>query len=336
QEITIAPGDTVRWTNTMPATQSIVKSLNYPYGSFPYYSGWIGPGLSWELTYPSAGTYQYSNHPLPGVMTGTVVVVQGGGGGNPTATPTTGCGGGGGGASTIDVTVTSDGYSPQNVTIAPGDSVRWTNTMPATQNLVKSENYPYGTFPFYSGWIGPGISWTLQFPGSGTYNYSNFPLTPSMTGTVTVSGSCGGGGDPTNTPQSPPTNTPTNPGGGATNTPTKTPTQTSTVPPGSTATNTPTPTATFPGQPPATSSPTPEAADDGFGPLYPGWNLVTYNGPQAGAGQATGELGNKFLVMYYWAGNGYQRYVRPGYAPSWLNTLTFVQDGRVYWIYMAP
>lgn len=353
--ITIAPGDTVQWTNNTASTQTIVKNVGYPSGAFVFYSGFIGPSISWSLQFNSSGTFDYSNHPLNPAWAGTVVV-QEGGGGQPTATPTD-CSGGGGGPMAVEVTISSGGFSPNPVQVGVGGTVTWRNTMPATQSIVKNIGYPGGSFPFYSGFIGPNISWSLQFNSAGTFAYSNHPLAPAMSGSVVVSDDCaGGGGNPTNT--SPPANTATNTptktptptatqgggGGNPTNTPTKTPTPTATQGggggnPTNTPTKTPTPTATqggSGGNPTSTptKTPTPTGNNSGFGTLSEGWNLVTYNGPTKPVSQAVAPLGDDYTVIYYWNGDGYDRYVRPGYAPTWVSTLNTIVDGWVYWVHI--
>ena len=84
------------------------------------------------------------------------------------------------------VTISSNGFSPQNVTIKAGDSVSWMNSDSAN-HTVNSDPHPTHTAysPLNLGLMKPGEKKSLTFPTAGTYKYHDH-LNPSSTGTVTV------------------------------------------------------------------------------------------------------------------------------------------------------
>jgi hypothetical protein len=61
--------------------------------------------------------------------------------------------------------------------------------------------------------------------------------------------------------------------------------------------------------------------------MGPGWNLVTYGGSSGAPSQALAQLGNAYTAVYLWDGTRWQRYFRPGIAPSFLNSITNVRRG---------
>jgi hypothetical protein len=96
----------------------------------------------------------------------------------------------------VSVAILNFAFAPQNVTIAAGTTVRWTN----------QDSYPHtATSPgnFDSGNLNQGQSWQYTFNTPGTYNYF-CALHPTMTGTIIVTG-----GSATNTPQTTQTAQPT-------------------------------------------------------------------------------------------------------------------------------
>ena len=93
-------------------------------------------------------------------------------------------------AATVDITITTSGFSPSSVTIYPGDTVRWTNSSGAVAN-VSSNDHP--THTLYSslnlGDFAPGEVKQLSFTTStppGSYGYHNH-LDPAKTGWVYIS-----------------------------------------------------------------------------------------------------------------------------------------------------
>ncbi len=89
---------------------------------------------------------------------------------------------------TIDVTVSSNVFTPSNITINVGDTVRWTN-IGGTHNVNgTSATYPSNPDFFGNGpAAGPGWVYTFVFNTSGFYNYQCDPhVSSGMTGTITV------------------------------------------------------------------------------------------------------------------------------------------------------
>ncbi|HEX6032615.1 MAG TPA: hypothetical protein VFY90_14380 [Tepidiformaceae bacterium] len=104
-------------------------------------------------------------------------------------------------AATASVSITSGGFSPQTITVAPGTTVTWTNSsgVPQTVNSTLPGSDP--NF-FLSGFIYAAGTWSHTFQNAGTFLYKS--TTTNLTGTVVV--------DPNAGP--PPTATPTPSGGG--------------------------------------------------------------------------------------------------------------------------
>ena len=82
---------------------------------------------------------------------------------------------------TKTVKILSTAFSPATVTIASGDTVKWTNNDTKTHQVVSN------TGAFASGIISPGKSYSHLFDTSGTYRYHD-ALHPSLTGKVVVTG----------------------------------------------------------------------------------------------------------------------------------------------------
>lgn len=89
-------------------------------------------------------------------------------------------------AATVDVSITSGGFSPSSVGITAGDVVRWTNNDSVTHNVSSD---PHPTHTNYTalnlGNIAPSATLTLLFPTAGTYGYHDH-LDTSLTGNVVV------------------------------------------------------------------------------------------------------------------------------------------------------
>jgi plastocyanin len=198
--VTISTGTTVRWTNTDEEQHTTTSDMGL------WNSGALNPGQQYQYTFNAPGTYAYSCLIHSG-MRGTIAVTgpeltpTPGGTETPQATNTPGTG-------TVDVSIQNYAFQPQNVTISPGTTVRWTNADSATHTSTSD------TGVWNSGTLNQGQSFQYTFNTPGTYTY-HCDVHRGMSGTITVTG--GGGTTPTATTQS--TNTP-----GATGTPQTTPT----------------------------------------------------------------------------------------------------------------
>src|SRR5215217_6660407 len=87
-------------------------------------------------------------------------------------------------------------FEPADVAIQPGDTIMWVNEG-NTPHTVTSDD---GRFD--SEVLNPGDSFRLTFPEAGTFSY-HCEIHPSMTGSVTVGASGGGGGTPMEQPAAP-------------------------------------------------------------------------------------------------------------------------------------
>jgi len=68
---------------------------------------------------------------------------------------------------TVSVSIGDNFFSPQSVTVNVGDTVTWTNNGNAVHNSVNS-----GTFPWNSGTLSSGQSYSVTFMQAGTFSYS--------------------------------------------------------------------------------------------------------------------------------------------------------------------
>lgn len=84
------------------------------------------------------------------------------------------------------VMVTSNGFSPKEITIKAGESVTWEN-QDSVDHTVNSAVHPTHLVypPLNLGVIKPGEQKSLAFPAAGTYKYHDH-LNPSLTGSITV------------------------------------------------------------------------------------------------------------------------------------------------------
>ena len=82
-------------------------------------------------------------------------------------------------AATVEVQVRNFGFVPDDVTINPGDSVRWINSSGTRHTVTADDN------GFDSGLIESGQVWRYTFTRPGTYAYHCTPH-PFMKGTVVV------------------------------------------------------------------------------------------------------------------------------------------------------
>jgi plastocyanin len=79
----------------------------------------------------------------------------------------------------MKVSIANFAFAPAEITIAPGESVTWTNDDGAPHGLEYNDGAP-GTDVLL-----PGASFTRRFDQSGTYDYS-CSIHPYMTGRVVV------------------------------------------------------------------------------------------------------------------------------------------------------
>jgi plastocyanin len=84
-------------------------------------------------------------------------------------------------AATKDVSINKSGFSPATVTIATGDTVRWTNKDTVNHQVVAD------TGAFASQVLGPNKTYSFTFRAAGTYKYRD-ALEPAERGTVKVTG----------------------------------------------------------------------------------------------------------------------------------------------------
>jgi plastocyanin len=84
-------------------------------------------------------------------------------------------------AATKDVTINKNGFTPTSVTVATGDTVRWTNKDTVNHQVVAD------TGAFASPVLGPNRSYSFTFRAAGTYRYRD-ALEPAERGTVKVTG----------------------------------------------------------------------------------------------------------------------------------------------------
>lgn len=84
-----------------------------------------------------------------------------------------------GAAGGAKVSIVDFAFSPEEITIAPGESVTWTNDDGAPHGLEYRDGAP-GVNPLL-----PGSAFTRRFDKPGTYEY-NCSVHPYMTGRVVV------------------------------------------------------------------------------------------------------------------------------------------------------
>ncbi len=84
-------------------------------------------------------------------------------------------------AVTKTVTIKTGGFTPKNVTIATGDSIKWVNSDTVNRQVVATGGQ------FASPVIAPKGSWTRRFDIAGTFNYRDV-FKSAQTGRITVTG----------------------------------------------------------------------------------------------------------------------------------------------------
>lgn len=85
------------------------------------------------------------------------------------------------GAATIDIRIERSSFSPADVTVQAGDTVRWANRDNTNHQIVSDAG------AFVSPILGPGKSYSFAFENAGTYRYRD-ALKPSVRGVVRVEG----------------------------------------------------------------------------------------------------------------------------------------------------
>lgn len=85
------------------------------------------------------------------------------------------------------VTISSSGFTPQNITIKAGESVTWVNDDSDSHQVNSAVHPTHQLYPPLNtvGLLTAGDKKSLSFPDAGTYKYHDH-LNPSLTGSVTV------------------------------------------------------------------------------------------------------------------------------------------------------
>jgi len=84
-------------------------------------------------------------------------------------------------AATVAIKIGATSFTPKNVTINQGDTVKWTNTDKVNHQIVANKG------AFASGILRPGATYTFTFSTSGGFAYHD-ALHPATTGAVFVKG----------------------------------------------------------------------------------------------------------------------------------------------------
>jgi plastocyanin/FtsP/CotA-like multicopper oxidase with cupredoxin domain len=178
-ELEIEERDYVEWINTDREGVHSVRAKN---GDFE--SGPLDPGKIWGCFFFKAGTYDYNCkfhkhewwYDRGGYNLTPYIRVKpksGSGGSSPAPPPPAA-------TTTLDVAITSTGFSPSSLTIKAGDSVRWTNQDTTTHDAMADDHSSWG-----SPNLPPGKVWSHIFGQSGTFGY-HCHIHPEMTGTIQV------------------------------------------------------------------------------------------------------------------------------------------------------
>lgn len=205
--ISVPAGTSVRWVNAGLKKHTATST------SGVFDSGLMVTGDAYSFTFNTAGSFPYICDLHPD-MVGTVEVTAGSssGGGSkpgggtptpaPTATPTPAAApapSGPAGPGTVKI-IDYD-YSPKNLAVTPGATVRWVNDG-AKKHTVTANDGSYD-----SGLMSTGDAYSRTFATVGVYQYF-CDLHPDMVGSVTVSEAAtdGTGGTPWPTPAGIPSN----------------------------------------------------------------------------------------------------------------------------------
>ena len=178
------------------------------------------------------------------------------------------------------VTIRGFAFLPAGATIAPGESITWSNADGTTHTATSNTPGAFDTGP-----IAMGATKMVTLANAGTYAY-HCSIHPSMTGTITVQAP-----QPTPVPTVPPTPVPTAPPPPTSAPPTPVPTVPATPAPTATAV------ASSAGTPSAPSaSPIPSAAPSAVGTARP--SLLTLASPSpAPAAPAIGDGPGSLLAV---------------------------------------
>ena len=84
-------------------------------------------------------------------------------------------------AATVSIKIGASAFTPRNVTINQGDTVKWTNSDKVNHQIVANKG------AFASGILRPGAVYSFTFNTSGGFTYHD-ALHPSITGLVSVKG----------------------------------------------------------------------------------------------------------------------------------------------------
>ena len=181
--LTVTAGATVTWANAGAAPHTVTAN-----GAL-FDSGFLFAGDTYQRTFATVGTYAYfcSLHPE---MTATIVVNDAGGEpappgepplpGDPATPP-------GGGGSTVapaagGIAIVDNAFSPASKTVTTGTTLVWTNTGAVPHTVTSNAG------GFDSGIMLSGDTYRRTFTQPGTFDYL-CSIHPSMTGTITVTGS---------------------------------------------------------------------------------------------------------------------------------------------------
>ena len=83
---------------------------------------------------------------------------------------------------TVNATIDSGGFTPNQINISVGSTVMWTNKDTTAHSVVSDSG------AFRSGTIAPGNQYSYAFASAGTFTYHD-SSNPNMVGSVNVSGS---------------------------------------------------------------------------------------------------------------------------------------------------
>ncbi len=158
QNISIQANTTVTWINNDTVAHTVTGDANAPAA---FGSGVVNPGGSYSHTFTAQGVYPYhcSIHPF---MKGNVSV--------------------GAAANIVSVDISNLQYHPEDLTIASGTTVVWTNNDSMSHTVTSRPGAPAS---FDSGIIATGGTYSFTFTQAGTYQYYCM-IHPWMSGNVTV------------------------------------------------------------------------------------------------------------------------------------------------------
>lgn len=158
-EFTVPQGATVTWSHAQEGVRHTITSTA---GAFD--SGVLTSGQSFSFTFNGTGDFAYRCEIHPARMQGVIRVVP---------------------ATVQDLTITELAFSPVELTIAPGTTVRWTNAQEGVRHTSTSTSTP----PVWnSDVLTTGQSFSVTFTVVGEFPYRCEIHPARMQGTVKVSG----------------------------------------------------------------------------------------------------------------------------------------------------